>query len=151
MKLLLYMVILAAVLLVPSRGTDVGKLIPVEVVAVSQSAGVVTVRTDTGDLGRGYTLQEAMDDMKASALGVIYLDTAEYLILEEGMEETLNTVERHLKGNVRLCSGAEEIPLDGIADFLSVHKPEPQLRTVSDFREIPRIREENGRYFLEEK
>lgn len=151
MKYLLYVGILLAVLLLPERGTDVGKLIPVEVAAISEADGVVSIHTDTGDSGQGQTLEAAIADLKASALGIIYLDTAEYLLLEAGTEHHLNTVERHLKPAVRLCYAREGIDLEAAANFLSVHEPDVTLRTVSDSNSIPTISEENGRYHLIKK
>lgn len=150
MKLLLYIGIFLAVILMPTEATDVGKLIPVEVVAISDSGGTVTINTDTGDSGIGDTLESAISDMKAAASGIIYLDTAEYLLLDEGMENHLNAVERHLKKEVRLCYAQENMPLETVADFLSVHKPNATLKTVSDNGIKETITEENGKYHLVE-
>lgn len=151
MKYLLYICILLAAVLVPDKGMDVGKLIPVEVVMISEDRGSITLHTDTGDSGIGNTLDAAISDLKAGASGVIYLDTAEYLLLENGMENQLNAIGRHLKGVVRLCHASEGISLEAVADFLSVHRPEVTLKTVSDYSAIPIIWEENGRYRLTEK
>lgn len=151
MKYLLYIGILLAAMLVPDRGTDVGKLIPVEVAAISEAYGVVCVETDTGDSGAGKTLEAAIEDMKSSASGIIYLDTAEYLLLGNGMEAHLNTVERHLKGDVHLCYAQAGIPLEAVANFLSVHRPGVKLKEVSEYGSIPMITEENGKYHLIEK
>lgn len=151
MKLLLYIVILASVILFPVAGTDVGELLPVEVVAISEEDGIVTIRTDTEDSGQGTRLQAAIADLKAGAAGVIYLDTAEYLLLEEGMESWLDTIERHLKRSVQVCHAREGISLEGIANFLSVHGSNVTLGTVSNTSKIPIVAEENGRYHLIEK
>lgn len=151
MKLLLYAALLLAVLLLPNEGTDVGRLIPVEVIAVSEDRGTVKVETDTGDLGKGRTLQEAFVDLKETAPGVIYLDTAEYLLLETGMEERVAVLRTYLKGDVHVCHAQEGIPLEGIANYLSVHKPKVRLDGVSNAAQIPMICEENGRYLLNQK
>lgn len=150
MKVLLYIVILAAVLLVPTRGTDVGKLIPVEVIAVSENRGLITVRTDTGDTGEGNTLAEAFSDLKDTASGVIYLDTAEYLLLEPGTENAIPELQAQLKGNLRICTAPEDISLEGAAKYLSVHPSEERLNKV-ETEKIPFLSEENGRYQLKEK
>ena len=147
MKALVYLSILAAVLLYPVKGRDVGKLIPVEVVAVSESDGRITVVADTGDRGWGRTLEEALAEMKAKAAGYIYLDTAEYLILETGMDK-IPALREYLKGNVKVCHGREGIPLEGIADYLSAHEPRMRLEEVGGDREIPEILEQNGKYEL---
>lgn len=151
MKRLLYGVILATVLLIPNQGTDVGKLIPVEVIAVSESENGVTVRTDTEDTGAGATLAEAFRDLEDTAPGMIYLDTAEYLIIETGSEELLGELNGYLKKSIRVCKGAEELPLTGVADYLSAHQPDRKLGKIEEYSQIPELREENGRYLLLEK
>lgn len=151
MKYLLYVAILLSVLLLPCDGTDVGKLRPIEVVAISETDGLVAINTDTGDRGIGETLDAAIEDMKAAASGIIYLDTAEYLLLEKGMETHLNAMEGHIKKGIHLSYATEKLPLEGIADFLSVHRPNVKLGTVTDYGSIPTITEEMGRYRLLEK
>ena len=151
MKLLLYGAILAAVLLIPNEGTDVGKLIPVEVIAVSESGNGVTVRTDTEDMGAGATLAEAFQNLEDTAPGFIYLDTAEYLIVETESEELLGELKGYLKNSVRVCKGAEDLPLAGVADYLSAHQPDEKLGKIEEYSQIPELREENGRYLLSKK
>lgn len=149
MKMLLYIAILIGVWLIPVRGTDVGKLIPVEVIAVSETGGTYTVRTDTGDLGQGRTWDEAFSNLKETSRGVIYLDTAEYLLIEQDAE--LEAMKPYLKGSVKVCAADAEVEIEGIADFLSVHKPEAKLAAVENMGEIQVIIEKNGRYLLKEK
>lgn len=151
MKILLYIVVLAATVLFPGKGTDVGKLIPVEVIAVAEDTGMIMVTTDTGDVGKGENIAAAFLDLEDTAPGVIYLDTAEYLILEQGTEKRIEELRSYLKDNVRICYGEEGITLDGIAAYLSVHKPDTKLNTVSDSGQIPIIYEENGRFRWIEK
>lgn len=145
MKWILYIVLLLGTILVPGEATDVGKLIPVEVVAVSEDHGIVTIETDTGDWGQGQTVAEAVGDMEAHPSGVIYLDTAEYLIVEEGIVP--GQLCPWLKGNVRVCAGAD-IPLQEIAEYLTIHKPRVRLRDAADHTQIQTLREVNGRYKL---
>ena len=88
-------------------------------------------------------MQEALSDMEDTAAGVIYLDTVEYVILEQGMEELIPGLRSYLKDSVRVCYGREGIPLEEIARYLSVHKPG---RRLAETGEIPVITEEEGRY-----
>lgn len=151
MRILLYCAILAAVLLFPGKGTDVGKLIPVEVIALSESEAGVTVRTDTGDMGSGRTLDEALQNMKDTAPGMIYLDTAEYLLVETGCEDLMTAMGGYLKKSVRVCRTEEGICLEGIADYLSAHRPGEKLGEVTAGTRIRELREESGRFLLSEK
>lgn len=151
MKWIIYIVLLVAAALLPERATDVGRLIPVEVIAVSEEAGTIYIETDTGDYGKGKTLSEAVTDMQETASGVIYLDTAEYLILEEGMEAAAKPMEAYLKADVRVCAGKSGMQLDEIGDYLSNHKPEVRLCKVGHNTTLPVISEENGRYHIRVK
>ena len=148
MKILLYIGLLLLVCFLPVEGTDVGKLIPVEVIAISEAEGVITVCTDTGDQGTGEDLPAAFVDLKDSASGVIYLDTAEYVLLEPGTESFVNTAEPYLKGDTKVCAAQEGIPLDAIANYLSVHHPGICLEEVQEVEKIPCITEEDGRYWI---
>lgn len=143
MKWILYIVLFLGAVLMPEEATDVGKLIPVEVVAVSEDHGVVTIETDTGDWGRGGTIADAVRDMEAHASGVIYLDTAEYLIAEKGTD--LNRLRPYLKGDVRVCTGSN-IPVEEIADYLRIHKPVYRLKDKTG--QVQVLREEQGRFAL---
>ena len=149
MKILLYIGLLLLVCFLPVDGTDVGKLIPVEVIAISESDGMITVRTDTGDQGTGKDLPTAFANLKDSASGVIYLDTAEYVLLEPGVEGFVDTAEPYLKGDTKVCTAQEGIPLETIANYLSVHHPGVRLEEVREVVEIPCITEENGRYWIQ--
>lgn len=149
MKWLLYLSILFGVWMVPVRGTDVGKLIPVEVIAVSENQGTYIVRTDTGDMGQGRTLPDAFESLKEHASGVIYLDTAEFLMIEAGVQP--DALRPYLKDSINVCIAPEEIPLDGIADYLSVHRPDIKLKEAQDVDRIPSITYENERYGMNEK
>ena len=149
MKWLLYLMILLGVWMVPVHGTDVGKLIPVEVIAVSENQGTYTVRTDTEDMGQGRTLADAFDSLEEQASGIIYLDTAEFLVIEAGVQP--NALRPYLKDGINVCIAPEEIPLDGIADYLSVHRPDTKLKEAQDVERIPSITYENERYRMNEK
>ena len=145
MKWILYVGLLLVVILLPVEATDVGKLIPVEVVAVSEDRGIIIIEADTGDIGQGSSITAAIDNMEDTAAGIIYLDTAEYLILEEGIPA--EAMRPHLKGSVRVCAG-EGVTLDGIAEYLSIHKPKRRLDEDTNVTKTQVITEENGRFRL---
>ena len=89
MKKWLYMLSLAlAAFLLPGKGTDVGTLIPVELVRLTAGDGTFVAAADTGDFGIGPTLEDAMADLAASAPGKVFLETADYLLLAPQTRES---------------------------------------------------------------
>ena len=124
-RLILYILILVLSLTVPEYRTDVAKLIPVEVIFLYEEEGIV-IETDTGNVGCGSTLGEAIDHMKETASGEIFLDTAEYLLVTD--ERLLNGVGEYLKGTVRVCMAEKGLDLEDAAGYLEVHKPSAKLR-----------------------
>lgn len=150
MKWPFYILIVSLALLVPNRGTDVGKLLPVEVISIAERNDEVLVRTDTGDMGRGKTLRDAFRDLEDTAPGVIYLDTAEYLLLETEITDAPMLTD-YLKESTHICAAEEGISIEGVAQYLSVHEPKNHLRTGVDYLQLEIIREEGGRYWLQKK
>lgn len=119
--LLLLAVVLARV---EHTGTDISDLEPVELVRVT-TLGTVRIETDTGAMGEGPTLAEAVEDLYATASGTVFLDTARYLLLDD---------EAYLPGfceilrpacNVLLCRG--DMDLSEAAQYLGVHSPDTRL------------------------
>ena len=101
MRILLYIVILAAMLFAPVDRLDIAKLEPVEAVAIYMEDGQVALQTDGESMGIGNTAQEALADLKENALAVIYLDTADYLLLGEGAEGAAQDLRQHLRKTVQ--------------------------------------------------
>ena len=123
---MLYVAVLA-LLFLGGKGTDVGQLRPVEVVQLYEKNGFLLIKTDTGDTGWGVGVEEAVEKLKNTAPGRIYLDTADYLLIEEGLEEYLPAIYLYLKGRTAGAYGLEEMDLQEAAAYLRVHRP---LETV---------------------
>lgn len=150
-RILIYALILALLLLVPVRRADVGQLRPVEVVVLYKEEGTVYLETDTLDLGVGENALEALADMKAASAGVIYLDTAEYLLVsEEALEET-EALRGVLKKTVKLCQIDGRADLQTTAQYLSVHGGLPTLAQWEKGSKLPVLSCENGRLKIIEK
>ena len=84
----IYIILIALVFIAPVRRVDVGTLEPVEIIAVSKERGMTVVRTDTDDVGIGKSIEQALEDLKQTATGVVYLDTAEFLLLAKPTAST---------------------------------------------------------------
>lgn len=136
-RILLYIVILGAMLFTPVEASDVGKLLPVQVVAVYSEKGHYIMRTDTQDMGVGETVEQALENMKDTAPGIIYLDTAEFLLLEEQTLQAAEELRPMLRDSVRLCLVEGKIDPGETALFLSAHGQLPQLKTWKPGADLP--------------
>lgn len=127
MRKLLSIVILLLSLAAPVKRLDVAKLQPVQTVAVYLQAGEVVLATDTGSLGRGATAQQALSDMKAKAASVIYLDTAEYLLIEKNAQAQADALRPFLHSSVKVGEyGGGDVKEE--TAFYEVHGDLPKLK-----------------------
>lgn len=149
-KILIYIFLLAAVVLVPVKGADIGKLIPVEVVQVSANDETVVITTDMGETGTGKDLKSAANDLKATTAGIVFLDTADYLLIHETVTDEVLWLKNHLKPSVRVCGFEGEIDMKKAATFLNVHRPVCKLRdfAATELKEV--LVMEDGRMILKE-
>ena len=144
-RLALYALILALVWVIPVESTDVAKLQPVEVIAIYQTADTVYLSTDTGDYGVGVDALSALTNMKQTSQGVIYLDTAEYLLIGEGAHSATEQLRQELKPSVMLCKVAGKVDLVQAAKYLDVHGKLPCLRSWNGQDSLPILTIQNGR------
>ncbi|MBQ7802057.1 MAG: hypothetical protein IJ375_07020 [Oscillospiraceae bacterium] len=142
---ILYGLTLLVTLVLPAERTDVGELLPVELVSVSAAGGKVTIRTDTGNSGTGENVTRAYRDLEESASGKIFLDTVDYLVLEESKEIPLENLRQYLKSGIRVCRGEEGLNLEEAALYLATHRPQVRLKELNTVTDAPVLVEmENG-------
>ena len=127
MRWILYGVIIVLALIAPVAPLDVAKLQPVEAVAVRMENGRVILETDTEDRGEGATAAEALADMKNNATSVIYLDTAEYLMVEEGAEACVEELRPLLNDSVYVGADLGWAVKDQL-QYYEVHGNLPKLK-----------------------
>ena len=148
-RMLWYMLILAVALAFPQRRLDVAELLPVELVSVRKENDALFVETDTGDVGRGKNLKSAFKNLEETTAGVIYLDTAEYLLVETETMGYLEELKGYLKPKTRVCVCDQKVDLEQVPEYLAVHKSRVNLKESAGNREIPRLVEEKGKLMLE--
>lgn len=136
-RLIIYMAALAAVWFAPVEGANIGTLHPVEAVKIYKEENIVVLQTDTGDVGKGKSAEEALVDLKKTTPGTIYLDTAEYLLLGENTEPIAEELRPYLKGNVGLCIAEEGVDPVEAASYLKVHGTLPQLKAWKQGVDLP--------------
>lgn len=136
-RVLLYIGILALLFAAPVASADVGKLRPVQVVSVYKEKGWVVIETDTEDKGYGTSGLQALQNLKDTSNGIIYLDTAEYLLITDATAEVAEELRQHLKAGVRLCMAAKHLELKEVSRFLGVHGRLPRLKEWTAGEELP--------------
>jgi hypothetical protein len=128
-KWLLFLAVLTAVAILsrrPHPARDVAMLEPVQVVYIYQADGTLCIETDTGAAGSGKNLTEAAADLKASASGEIFLDTAEFLLIDP---EVTVTADFHtlLRPTCGVTFTHATPDLTAAADYLTIHRPSVTL------------------------
>lgn len=139
-------VALTLLMLLPRRGTEISDLKPVEVLFLYKDSEYC-VATDTDDLGRGATVEEALQDLKQSTAGNVYLNTAEYLILTRQTIDLLPEIQGTLRPSVKICLAEGPIELESVAAYLNAHPPTRKIAEGEP--ELQRLRMEKGRYYLD--
>lgn len=147
-RILIYIAALAAALLVPIEGTDVGELQPVGVIQLYKEEDTVVIVTDTGDSGRGKTVEAAFENLEETTAGIIFLDTADYLLLSEGATVEAMELEGYLKPSVRVCMAEKEIDPAQAAEYLAVHRPAVRLKERGALLNAGKLTMENDRLIM---
>ncbi len=124
----MYVVILALLVFAPVERLDVAKLEPVQTVAVSSEEEKIVLETDTGNKGSGENVALALEDLEAHTPGVIYLDTAEYLLVAEGAEQYAEELRSYLKSDVLVCKWDGKGSVADAEKYLSVRSDLPKLK-----------------------
>lgn len=131
----------------PFCGTDIARLSPVEMVWLSSQGGEVYLQTDAGDLGQGENVQAALEQMHRTSPGTIFLETADYLIVQQGKEYLIEQVYGIFRPSC-LVFAAPQIPEgEDLSDFLKSHERGIPLRQLrNEQRQLPLLTEHEGRF-----
>lgn len=111
----------------PSAGTDIGMLQPVQIVLVKQVGTDVVVQTDTKNQGSGSDFMEAVENMKATSSGEIFLETAEHLLIDPECMNILQDAAKLLRPSCSVCLVDGEPDLETLGDYLKLHAPSRTL------------------------
>lgn len=141
--------VLAAWNWMPFQGTDIARLQPVEVIRISRDGDAVLIEADTGDFGRGATVEEALQNLKDTTNGAVFLETADYLIASENGRDLIDNISPFLRPACKPCVERGVVPLEDAAAFLDSHTPEITLQDRrSGQKELPIITVTEGRMEL---
>ena len=128
MRMVLYIVILALLFLAPVERLDVAKLEPVQTVAIYANDVNVVLETDTGNKGEGTGVEAALADLEEKTPGVIYLDTAQYLLVSERAISCVDSLRKYLSPSVMICLWDENGSVKDAAQYLDVRSDLPKLK-----------------------
>ena len=137
----------------PFSGSDVAQLQPVQVVGVEMDDGVVTVSTDTGDVGVGNDLQGAFQNLKDTTMGQVFLETAEYLLVDPSAMGLVPELMGYLRAGCGVCLMEADVDMEKVGLYLEAHPPTVTLQDCRVMQvSLPRLimnREERMELFAE--
>lgn len=136
-RILIYVVIIVFVLLIPLERTDVGDLQPVQTVAIFRNEDGYMIQTDTGDKGRGADPVRALQNLEDTTPGVIYLDTAQFLLVSESALPSIKQLRKYLRESVQLFLVTGTPDFENVSRFLSVHGDGPKLKHWTESTILP--------------
>ena len=121
-------VLIAAAILsrLPHPAVDIARLDPVRSVYLYMDGAELTIETDSGDSGSGPDLEGAYAALRANADREIFLDTADYLILDPDIPIT-EAFYAVLRPTTQVVYSNKKPNLKTISDYLTIHPPETPL------------------------
>ena len=121
MRRVLYGLLLIPLLFVPLNRVNVADLLPVEAVALYMVGDKVVLETDTEHKGVGETVDDALSALKENTPAVVYLDTAEYLLVSVDAVEQIESLRPHLKSSIKVCVCQAAGRVKGAVEYLEIH------------------------------
>lgn len=121
-RIILYCILLAAACMIPVNRMDISNLEPIQAVKMSLQEGNILLQTDTGDVGIGKNVNEALSNMKQASEGIVYLDTAQFLTVSKDAQEYIGHMKEFLKGKVKVCIWDQNGNLEDVAKYMRAHK-----------------------------
>lgn len=116
----------------PHPARDIAKLEPVQLVYIYKEMDHLCIETDTDHRGAGRDILEAASDLRSKADGEIFLETAEFLLLEEDVTVTADFFTL-LRPGAGVVYTRERPDLTAAAEYLSIHPPEHTLRELRTY------------------
>ena len=150
MKRILYAAIIVIALLIPERGTDIGKLRPVGLIQIYKEGTQIWIVTDTGDSGWGGSVNAALQNLKDTTPGTIYLDTADYLLVGKTAIEESKTLGRYLNASTKVCLAERDVEPAEAAEYLKVREIHEKVGDIWDYSGMKVLEKVNSRLILKD-
>lgn len=113
----------------PHPAVDIANLSPVRSIYIDIDGATLTIETDDHIFGSGRDLSEAYQDLTANADREIFLDTAEFLILDPNVTITAEFYNL-LRPTTKVVFAVGPPDFDTISDYLAIHPPRMTLANL---------------------
>ena len=113
----------------PHPARDIAGLEPVRAVYLCQKDGLTTIETDTGTTGTGADLETAYAALRNNAHREIFLDTAQFLILDPHVPIT-EPIFEIFRPDCKVVITTTRPDLKKSSDYLSQHPPKRNLAQI---------------------
>lgn len=120
----------------PHPARDIARLEPVRAVYLYQNDGLTTIETDTDNTGTGPDLESAYAALRNNADREIFLDTAQFLILDSDVPIT-EPVFEIFRPDCKVVITDSRADLKKSSDYLSQHPPKRNLAQIRAERTQP--------------
>lgn len=150
-KYLVLGAIISCILLIAGKGkSNLADLNPVELVSVTKTGEGIYLRTNTGRIGFGDSVKAAWEDMNHHADGMLFLDTADYLLVSDECILKENGLEDIFRPGIRVLKSAWRIDLMDAAKYLSYQKAGvPLEKAKAKDQIIPLLKNEERGFAVE--
>lgn len=139
-----------ALLLLPQRGAETGKLLPVETLLIEKQARQYRVATDTGHTAQGGSLKQAVDALREEAPGILFLDTTDYVLLAGEAEECMEKLSDYVRPGTRVYKLEGTAELSEVGPFLKTRGPDaPLYRLQKREQQLPKLMAEGEKLRFE--
>lgn len=138
-RIVLYVLILVAVFVLPVKPAEVENLEPIQTVWLCSENGNIILQTDTEDKGGGISVAEALEDMKLHSDRLVYLDTAQFLLVSENAVDRIAEIQPYLKGSVKICRWDGTGDITKASRYMQSHKTGCRLSCWEPGAELPEL------------
>lgn len=138
-RIIIYCILFACATIIPIDRIDISDLEPIQAVWMYEEDGVICMKTDTADVGKGESVEQALQDMKLKSEGIVYLDTAEYLLVSEKVQNQIMHIRPYLKSNVKIAEWIGDSSIADAAQYMKAHKTGVKLKKWKSNVKLPFI------------
>ena len=148
---ILYAAILILLVAAPFQKMNISRLSPVQTVWVAEVNGEILLQTAGGAQGIGADIPAALENLNAGAADIVFLETADYLIIETGTEALLEQASLVFRPSCMVCAAASMPELEQATKFLRIHEPVVTLRQwMVEHNALQQLVAEEGRLIWNE-